>query len=144
MALDENTVFVITGAAGSIVSAITADLASASGGTFYLLDLVPKPDPENPDLKRFISDKDGLKRDLFARIQARGERATPALVEKELAALERAHAAQSAIDAVKAAGGTPHYFSVNLAEAEAVAKIIERIRKDHGRIDVLLHAAGLD
>ena len=94
LTLDHNTVFLITGAAGSIVSAITADLAAASGGTFYLLDLVPEPDPDNPDLKRFVSDKEGLKRDLFARIQARGERATPALVEKELAALERAQAAR--------------------------------------------------
>ena len=93
LTLDGNTVFLVTGAAGSIVSAITADLATASGGTFYLLDLVPEPDPDNPDLKRFVTDKDGLKRDLFARIQARGERATPALVEKELAALERAQAA---------------------------------------------------
>ena len=52
MILNSNSVFLITGAAGSIVSAITADLAAASGGTFYLLDLVPKPDPDNPDLKR--------------------------------------------------------------------------------------------
>jgi NAD(P)-dependent dehydrogenase (short-subunit alcohol dehydrogenase family) len=142
--LDANTVFLITGAAGSIVSAITADLAAASGGIFYLLDLVPEPDPNNPDLQRFGSDRDGLKRDLFARIQARGERATPALVEKELAALERAQAAQSAIEAVRAAGGTAHYFSVNLTDANAVAKVINRIREAHGRIDVLLHAAGLD
>ena len=117
MTLDKDTVFLITGAAGSIVSAITADLAAASGGTFYLLDLVPEPDPNNPDLKRFVSDKEGLKRDLFARIQARGERATPALVEKELAALERARPRASAIDAVRAAGGTAHYFSVNLTDA---------------------------
>ena len=136
--------FVVTGAAGSIVSAITADLAAASGGTFYLLDLVPEPDANNPDLKRFASDKDGLKRDLFARIQARGERATPALVEKELAALERAQAALSAIDAVRAAGGTAHYFSVNLADAEGVAKVIDQVRQQSGRIDVLLHAAGLE
>ena len=101
MTLDKDSVFLVTGAAGSIVSAITADLAAASGGTFYLLDLVPEPDPANPDLKRFSTDKDGLKRDLFARIQARGERATPALVEKELAALERAKAARDAIDAVR-------------------------------------------
>src|SRR5208283_5248873 len=39
LTLDENSVFVVTGAAGSIVSAITADLAAASGGTFYLLDV---------------------------------------------------------------------------------------------------------
>ena len=144
LTLDENTVFVVTGAAGSIVSAITSDLAAASGGTFYLLDLVPEPDPRNPDLKRFVDDKDGLKRELFARIQARGERATPALVEKELAALERACAANSAIEAVRHAGGTPYYYSVNLTHAEAVAKIVSQIRERSGRIDVLLHAAGIE
>ncbi|MGB7848172.1 MAG: SDR family NAD(P)-dependent oxidoreductase, partial [Candidatus Acidiferrum sp.] len=144
LTLDSNTVFLVTGAAGSIVSAITADLAAASGGTFYLLDLVPEPDPENPDLTRFATDKDGLKRDLFARIQAHGERATPALVEKELAALERAQAAHSAIAAIRAAGGTAHYFSVNLTDAEAVGKIIDQVRVRSGRIDVLLHAAGTE
>jgi NAD(P)-dependent dehydrogenase (short-subunit alcohol dehydrogenase family)/acyl carrier protein len=142
--LDSNTVFLVTGAAGSIVSAITADLATASGATFYLLDLVPEPDPKNPDLKRFVTDKEGLKRDLFTRIQARGERATPALVEKELAALERAQAANSAIAAVRAAGGTAHYFSVNLTDADAVAKVIKQVRERSGRTDVLLHAAGTE
>jgi acyl transferase domain-containing protein/NAD(P)-dependent dehydrogenase (short-subunit alcohol dehydrogenase family)/acyl carrier protein len=144
MTLDFNTVFVVTGAAGSIVSAITADLAAASGGTFHLLDLVPEPDPGHPDLKRLVSDKGGLKRDLFARIQARGERATPALVEKELAALEREQAACVAIEAVRAAGGTAHYYSVNLADAEAAAKVIDQIRERSGRIDVLLHGAGIE
>jgi len=144
LTLDSNTVFLVTGAAGSIVSAITADLAMASGGTFYLLDLVPEPDPNSPDLKRFVTDKDGLKRDLFARIQARGERATPALVEKELAALERARAANNAIEAVRAAGGTAHYFSVNLTDADGVAKVIKKVREQSGRIDVLLHAAGME
>ncbi len=144
LTLNKDTVFLITGAAGSIVSAITADLAAASGGIFYLLDLVPEPDPNNPDLKRFLSDKEGLKRDLFTRIQARGERATPALVEKELAALERAQAACSAIDAVRAAGGTTHYFSVNLTDADGVAKVISQVRQRSGRIDVLLHAAGME
>ena len=144
LTLNKNTVFVITGAAGSIVSAITQDLAAASGGTFYLLDLVPEPDANNPDLARFVTDKGGLKRELFARIQARGERATPALVEKELAALERANAALNAIRAVESAGGTAHYFSVNLGDAEAVAKVIAEVRKQKGRIDVLLHAAGVE
>jgi acyl transferase domain-containing protein/NAD(P)-dependent dehydrogenase (short-subunit alcohol dehydrogenase family)/acyl carrier protein len=144
LTLDSKTIFLITGAAGSIVSAITADLAAASGGVFYLLDLVPEPDPDNPDLKRYASDRDGLKRDLFARIQARGERATPALVEKELAGLERAQAAQHAIESVRAAGGTAHYFSVNLTDAGGVARVIEQVREQSGHIDVLLHAAGLE
>ena len=144
LTLSKDSVFLVTGAAGSIVSAITADLAAASGGTFYLLDLIPEPDANNPDLTRFGGDKDGLKRDIFARIQARGERATPALVEKELAVLERAQAALSAIRAVQAAGGTAHYFSVNLVNSDGVAKVVEQVRQRSGHIDVLLHAAGLE
>ncbi len=42
---DGGRVFLVTGAAGSIVSAITADLATAFRGTFHLLDLTPAPDP---------------------------------------------------------------------------------------------------
>ena len=144
LTLGKDTVFLITGAAGSIVSAITGDLAAASGGTFYLLDIVPEPNPANPDFKRFVRDKDGLKRELFARMQARGERATPALVDKELAGLERAQAAQNAIDAVRAAGGTARYFAVDLSDAGTVAKVIDQVRERSGRIDVLLHAAGVE
>ncbi len=45
---DKDTVFVVTGAAGGITSAIVADLAGASGGTFYLLDLVAEPARDDP------------------------------------------------------------------------------------------------
>ena len=49
--LGADSTFVVTGAAGSIVSAITADLAAHAGGaTFHLLDLAPGPDPTDPDL----------------------------------------------------------------------------------------------
>jgi NAD(P)-dependent dehydrogenase (short-subunit alcohol dehydrogenase family) len=144
MKLGRETVFVVTGAAGSIVSAITADLAQASGGTFYLLDLTPEPDPQNQDLQRFVRDKDGLKRQIFERLKQRVERATPAMVEKEMAALERSSAALSAIRAVERAGGTARYFSVNLLDGQGVSRIMEEISKRHGRVDVLVHAAGVE
>jgi NAD(P)-dependent dehydrogenase (short-subunit alcohol dehydrogenase family) len=135
---------VITGAAGSIVSAITQDLAAASGGVFYLMDLVPEPARDDEDIRRFVTDREGLKRDIFERLKASGERATPAMVEKELAKLERAHAALTAIHAVEQAGGTVHYHSVNLLDAAGIERVIETVRERHGRIDVLLHAGGLE
>ena len=101
----------MTGAAGSIVSAIVADLAASSGGTFHLLDRVPEPEDDDPDVARLATDRDGLKRELVERMKARGERATPALVERELAALERAQAALDALRAVRAAGGTAQYHA---------------------------------
>lgn len=48
IALDNNTVFVVTGAAGGITSAIVQDLAAASSGIFYLLDLAALPDADDP------------------------------------------------------------------------------------------------
>jgi acyl transferase domain-containing protein/acyl carrier protein/NAD(P)-dependent dehydrogenase (short-subunit alcohol dehydrogenase family) len=144
LALGKDTVFVVTGAAGSIVSAITADLAAASGGTFHLLDLAPEPDPANPELHRFASDKEGLKRDIFERLKTRGERVTPVMVEKEMAVLERSHAALVALEAVKQAGGVARYYSVNLLDAAAVAAVMQEIARMSGRIDVLLHAAGVE
>jgi malonyl CoA-acyl carrier protein transacylase len=142
--LDSESVFVVTGAAGSIVSAIVADLAKASGGTFHLLDLAPAPDRDDPDVARFATDRDGLKRDIFERIKAGGERATPAMVERELARLERAHAALAAIQSVEAAGGRAVYHSVDLTDAKGVAGIMEEITADCERIDVLMHAAGVE
>ena len=144
MELTSDSVFLITGAAGSIVSAITADLATASGGTFHLLDLTPSPDREDPELSRYLSDPDGMKGYLAEQITARGERPTPVLIEKELARFERLASALAAVEAVTAAGGTAVYHSVDLRDGEAVAAIVEEIRSAHGRIDVLLHAAGLE
>jgi NAD(P)-dependent dehydrogenase (short-subunit alcohol dehydrogenase family) len=141
--LGPDSVYVITGAAGSIVSAIVADLA-ASGGIFYLLDLASEPDPSDPDLARFTTDKGGLKLDLARRQKERGERATPVAVEKELGQIERAVAAAAARAAIARAGGTSHYRRVDLRDGAAVAAIVDEIRARHGRIDVLVHAAGLE
>jgi malonyl CoA-acyl carrier protein transacylase len=142
--LGKDTVFLVTGAAGSIVSAIIADLAEASGGTFHLLDLAPEPDRSDPDIARFVNDREGLKRDLFERIKSGGKRATPALVEKELTRLERAQAAASAIEAVERCGGKAVYHCVDLGDDAAVRAAVDSIRNDDGVVDVLIHAGGLE
>ena len=87
--LKPDDVFLITGAAGSIVSAIAADLAAASHGTFHLLDLVPAPDPADPDLARFAADRDGLKRET-RRPHARGRREADAETRRARAGPDRA------------------------------------------------------
>ncbi len=144
MELGPESVFVVTGAAGSIVSAITADLAAASGGTFHLLDLTPAPDRDDPDLEAFRADKNGLKVTIAERMKVAGDHPTPVAIERELSRFERLNAALTAVQAVEAAGGTVHYHSVDLTDAGAVAAAIAEVRDRSGRIDVLLHAAGLE
>jgi len=144
LALDSQTVFVVTGAAGSIVSAIVADLAAASGGTFHLLDLTPEPDPADQDLAAFAADRAAFKATITERLKAAGQRPTPVLIERELSRYERLQSALTAIQAVREAGGEAYYHSVDLTDADAVARVVADVRDRHGRIDVLLHAAGLE
>jgi malonyl CoA-acyl carrier protein transacylase len=144
LTLDKETVFLVTGAAGGITSAIIGDLAGASGGIFYLLDLVAAPAPDDPRVALFRSDKDALKRKLIDDAKARGEKPTPAQIDKQVMNIEREEAALRAIEAVQAAGGTPYYYSINLLDGEACAKVIEDVRARHGRLDVLIHAGGLE
>ena len=139
-----DSVFVVTGAAGSIVSAITADLAAASGGTFHLLDLTPTPDAHDPDLEAFRNDRNGLKVTIAERMKAAGDHPTPVAIERELGRFERLAAALTAVQAVEAAGGTVHYHSVDLTDAESVTAVMNKVREQSGHIDVLLHAAGLE
>jgi hypothetical protein len=81
---------------------------------------------------------------LAGRITERGERATPVLIEHELAAIERRGAAQAAIDAITAAGGTAQWYSADLRDAMAMAEATAAIGAASERVDVLLHAGGLE
>ena len=144
MDLHPGSVFVVSGAAGGVTSAIISDLAEASGGEFYLLDLQPPPRRNHPHLSLLLTDREALMRELGAELEAANVRPTPLLVEQRLMALEREEAAARTIESVEAAGGIAHYRQLDLMDPNAVEELMELIRRRHGRIDVLLHAAGLE
>jgi NAD(P)-dependent dehydrogenase (short-subunit alcohol dehydrogenase family) len=142
--LNSSTVFVVTGAAGGITSAIVQDLAAASGGIFYLLDLVAAPHADDPLVTLFRQDREALKQRLIEEARASGEKLTPVQVDKRIAGIEREEAALRAVEAVSAAGGTPYYYSVDLRDGARVAAVVDEIRASYGRIDALIHAGGLE
>jgi acyl carrier protein/NAD(P)-dependent dehydrogenase (short-subunit alcohol dehydrogenase family) len=144
MELGKESVFVVTGAAGGITSAIVADLAANSGGIFYLLDLAPLPKDGDQNITLFRSDKEALKRKLIEDFKAAGEKPTPVMVDKKILTIEREEAALRAVEAVTGAGGTAHYHSVNLMDGPALAAVVDDIRSRYGKIDVLLHAGGIE
>jgi NAD(P)-dependent dehydrogenase (short-subunit alcohol dehydrogenase family)/acyl carrier protein len=144
VSLDEHSVIVVTGAAGGITSAIIADLAAATGATFYLLDLAAAPNPADPHIALFRQSKDALKQQLITETKAAGEKPTPALIDKKIMATERLEAALRAIETVQAAGGQAFYHSLDLRDGDAIAQVVNDIRQRFGRIDALIHAAGIE
>ena len=142
--LDRDAVFVVTGAAGGITSAIVADLAAASRGTFHLLDLVAPPSPDDPHVALFRAGRERLKEALIAEAKQRGEKPTPVAIDKQLMLAERQDAALRALQSVQAAGGTAHWHVVDLLEDVSVRTAVEAIRATSGRIDALVHAGGIE
>ena len=143
--LDANAVFAVTGGAGAITVAIVRDLAAASRGTFYLLDARQMPpESERPLLEKVIQDREGAKRDVFERIKAEKGRATPAQVEEKLFDLERQAGILEALRSVEEAGGRAFYRQVDVLDGNAVKAVVENIRQQSGKLDVVLHAAGLE
>ncbi|MGE5126000.1 MAG: SDR family oxidoreductase, partial [Betaproteobacteria bacterium] len=142
--LKKDTVFHVTGAAGGITSAVVADLAAASGGTFYLLDLVPEPSRVDAHVALLRRDREQLKMALIEEARAKGEKPTPVAIDRQIMATERTDAALRAIESVEAAGGTALWRSANLLDGPALAAVVDEVRQAHGRIDVLLHAGGIE
>jgi len=144
-ALGTDSVFAVTGGAGAITVAIVRDLASASRGTFYLLDARQMPpDGDRPLLEKVVKDREGAKREVFERMKEEKGRATPAQVEEKLFDLERQAGILEALRSVEAAGGRAFYRQVDVLDANAVKTVMEDIRKESGKLDVVLHAAGLE
>jgi len=61
-----------------------------------------------------------------------------------LAGIERSRAALDTILAVEAAGGTAHWHQVDLTDGAAVGAAMAAATQTTGRVDVLLHAGGLE
>ncbi len=143
LTLGKDSVVLVTGAAGGITSAITANLAQ-HGGTFYLLDLTAEPRRNHPLIATFKSDRNAAKATLIEAAKAKGEKPKPQEIDRELNALEREATALQAIEAIESMGGKAIYKSVNLCDAAAIATVMDEIRKDHGKLDLIMHAAGLE
>ncbi len=142
--LEEGSVFLVTGGAGGICVPILIDLAQACRGKFYITGRTPLPDMENPDLDRFMLDADGLKKEWMKRISGKDHKVTPVMIEKELAALERAVGIRSVLEGVRQAGGQAEYVACDVTDGEDVSAIIEHILKTENRLDVVIHAAGVE
>jgi hypothetical protein len=81
---------------------------------------------------------------LIAEARARGEKPKPAEIQQAMAQVERREAALQAIEAVQKAGGTAVYRSVNLLDDAGLAQVVAEVREKHGRVDVLVHAGGIE
>lgn len=142
--LPEHPVFLISGGTAGIIAPIVKDLAHHTRGMFYLLGRSALPERENPDLPRLQNDRLELKKDMMRRLAEAGEKPSPAAVEEMLSALDRAAATLKLMDGIAAFGGSAAYLACDVTDAAVVAKTVEGVLAAAGRVDVFIHAAGVE
>ncbi|MFJ8944412.1 SDR family oxidoreductase [Streptomyces sp. NPDC102395] len=138
LGLDRDSVVVLAGGARGITAQFAAALAGASRCRLELLGRTPAPDgPEDADTAAARTPAA-----LRAALAARGG-LKPAEINRAAELLLAQREITATLEELTALGSRVRYRSVDFREPEAVVQAVKEIHAEHGRLDGVVHAAGV-
>ncbi|MFD5268366.1 SDR family oxidoreductase [Streptomyces sp. NPDC058335] len=138
LGLDRDSVVVLAGGARGITAQFAAALAGAARCRLELLGRTPAPDgPEDADTAAARTPAE-----LRAALAARGG-AKPAEINRAAGLLLAQREIRATLEELAALGSRAHYRSVDFREPDAVRQAVKEIHAEHGRLDGVVHAAGV-
>ncbi|PKV88929.1 type I polyketide synthase [Streptomyces sp. TLI_146] len=138
LGLDRDSVVVLAGGARGITADVALALAAASHCRIELLGRTPLPTgPEDPELAG-AADAAALR----ALLAARGDLA-PAAIEREVRNVLAGREVTHTLDRLERLGSPAAYRVADMCDGGAVAQAVKEIQAEHGRIDVVVYAAGV-
>jgi NAD(P)-dependent dehydrogenase (short-subunit alcohol dehydrogenase family) len=130
---------VLTGGARGITAEAAVALARAFRPTLVLLGRSPAPERE-PDWLAPLTTEMEIKRELG--IRANGN-AAPRLIGEQYRRVSSNREIGQTLARIEAAGGRAVYHSVDVRDAQAVAELLAKVRRDLGPVRGLVHGAGV-
>jgi NAD(P)-dependent dehydrogenase (short-subunit alcohol dehydrogenase family) len=141
LALDADSVVLITGGAAGITAEVARSLATSARPRLILVGRSPMPETEAQRTRGL--DKIALRQLLVE--DARRTQATivPAEIERSINRLLKDRQIVATLDACSAAGATVEYHSIDVRDAQAFGPLIDNLYARFGRIDGVVHGAGI-
>jgi NAD(P)-dependent dehydrogenase (short-subunit alcohol dehydrogenase family) len=141
--IDSDSVIMLTGGARGITAEVACELAARYRPTLILLGRTPLPaEEEAPETSPLISEKE-LKALLMDQIRREEQTVTPAQIEAAYVTLMHNREIRRNMAAMKQAGASVHYRQVDVRDERAFGGLIDGIYESHGRIDGVIHGAGI-
>ena len=141
--IQRDWVFLVTGGARGVTAEIARQLAERYQPTLILAGASPLPSgPESADTAG-ITEMPRLKAALTARLRASSTAVKPAAVEAALQRLLKDREIVQSIESLRRTGAKVEYHSVDVRREEPFGELIDRIYREHGRLDVVVHGAGI-
>ena len=143
--IDKGSVFLITGGGYGITSEVAKDIAKKFSPTIAIVSRTGIPS-DAADLARL--DEKGLKAlkdKVVAGLKAKHDRVTPVMIDREFGKYTTAIEKYRNVQEMIALGARAvEYFPCDVANNGEMAKTIGEITKKFGKIDVIIHGAGLE
>jgi acyl transferase domain-containing protein/NAD(P)-dependent dehydrogenase (short-subunit alcohol dehydrogenase family)/acyl carrier protein len=141
--IQRDWVFLVTGGARGVTAEIARQLAARYRPTLILAGASPLPSEPEPADTAGITEMPRLKAALTARLRASSTAVKPAAVEAALQRLLKDREIVQSIESLRRTGAKVEYHSVDVRREEAFGELIDRIYREHGRLDVVVHGAGI-
>jgi len=141
--IQRDWVILITGGARGITSEVARQLAERCQPTLVLAGASPLPaGPESADTEG-VQETAELKAALTARLKASGAAVKPAAVDAAYQRLMKDREIRRKLDELRQIGSRVEYHSVDVRDETAFGELIDRVYRDYGRLDAVVHGAGI-
>ena len=135
--LDSHSVVVATGGARGVTAVLSDALVRDYRCTIVALGRSsPEAGPENVDDPQ-------VERDFYARVMREHPGASPAVMKREFEKTRASWEAHRTIRQLSALGGRVEYMVADVTDRDQVAGVIRQIVSKYGRINLLVHGAGV-
>ena len=141
--LDRDSVVLVTGGARGITARIALQLARSFHPRLVLLGSSPVPEAVEAPETAGLADPRALKEALIAAARRAGQPVAPAAIEATFRAVIKAREVRAALAAMTAAGARVEYLACDVRDSAAFRAAIADVRARHGRIDGVVHGAGV-
>ncbi|MBV2235669.1 MAG: SDR family NAD(P)-dependent oxidoreductase [Sterolibacterium sp.] len=137
--LDKHSVVMLTGGARGITAQLAVALARRYGCQLELAGRSPLPQSEEDAATRAATDLKALRQLL---IQQHPE-LKPVDIEQRCSQILAAREIRNTFAQIEAAGGQVNYTAIDVRDIDAFAAYIEGLYQRHGRLDGVIHGAGV-
>jgi NAD(P)-dependent dehydrogenase (short-subunit alcohol dehydrogenase family)/acyl carrier protein len=143
LTIDSAWVILVTGGARGITADVARELAERYQPTLLLVGRTPLPPSEEAPAMRGLDSPRDLKAAIMEEMRDTGEAITPARVEAAYNQLLKEREIRDNLSAMQSAGANVRYYQVDVCDDQAFGDLIEAIYDDHGRLDGVIHGAGI-
>ena len=142
-ALGPQCVILLTGGARGVTAAAAAELARRYQCTLVLVGRSPLPSgQESPDTIGLHTVRE-LKAALLTRLRSTGQPVAIPAIEAAYDSLLREREVRTNMARLSALGSPVFYHTVDVSDPVATAALVHQLYETHGRIDGLIHGAGV-